>query len=253
MAKTTFTDIDAEPVTSDEEAPKTETTALAPTQSTAVAAQDDSFFSNEGFEGFTDKKALEIPRIILVHAVGDLSANFEPGSVVLNGEKKLVLPLEIIPLRVSNFIREHIPYNDESRKDDIPKTWKTPEEARKDGFVFFWEKDREDKSTPVCENAANIDLLMKGYPEIADLCPVNIGDDFFMPVRMSVKGKQHKLVYNKLYTQASFNKGAPPCAFRWGLSTKRLKEGSNWVWRMHIDLKGRNTPEQIEQYRSILG
>lgn len=254
MAQTKFDDIDVDPATAPAEAPKT--TALAPTQGTEIAVpRDDAFFKNDGFEGEYDKNSLTIPRITLVHAVGDLSEKFEAGAIVLNGEKTLKTPLEIIPLKIKSFVQEYIAYNDEDRKGDIPKRWENEAEARAAGFIAPWEReDKEDKS-PTFEPAASIDLLVKGYPEIADLCPLTFdgSEDCFMPVRLFVKGKQHGLIVKRLFTQSQFNKGAHPATFRWTLTPKRGKEGSNWCWRMHIDLRGRNTPEQVAQYRSITG
>lgn len=89
---------------------------------------------------------LRIPRLTLVQSVGDLSASFDAGAFVLDGEFELIpMPEDralrtkqstesyFIPLKMSAVYRENLDYNDPEQKNAIPKEFAEVDDVIADG------------------------------------------------------------------------------------------------------------------------
>lgn len=224
-------------------------TELVPTGSNEIVP--DNFFSNEGLEG-GDIGQTQIPWICLVHGVGDLSAKFAAGSLVLNAETALKQPLEITVVHQKMYMLEDIPFNSPERGTRRPNKFISLEQARAAGYLPKWETyDMDASEVKAVVNCADMDILVKGAPEEANY-PLEYSGVPYLYARMRAKGGDFKLTAEKVKSMAAFNKGKPLCVFKWTLTTNRLKIGANWVWRLNFASAGKNTPEFIDFARQLL-
>jgi len=218
--------------------------------SNALVAEN--FYSNEGLEG-GDVGQVQVPRIFIVHGVGDLSEKFQAGQLVLNAEQVLKQPLEITVVRQKMFMLEDIPFNSPDRGERMPKKFATVQEARNAGFIPKWEsyENPAAEGMPVVVNCADMDILVKGNAEDI-VCPLDFNGEGYFFARLRGKGKDFKMTAEKVKTSATFSKGTPLTGFRCVLTTVRLKEGKNFVWRLNYASKGKNTPEFVDFARQLL-
>lgn len=106
------------------------TSEIVPVASAAIVPAKS--FDECGVEGEITPADLKFPRINLVQKIGDLSNNFEPGSIVF--DKSTVLcaknkALELTVLRLKKQYQEVLPYGSE----DHPRIFNTMAEVREAG------------------------------------------------------------------------------------------------------------------------
>jgi hypothetical protein len=226
-------------------------TEIVPVQLGDAPIVTEDFFTNEGLEGDNIGQT-QIPWIFLVHGVGDLSAKFAPGSLVLNAELLLKQPLEITVVHQKMFMLEDIPFNSPERGVRRPNKFATLDLARAAGYLPKWETyDMETDGVKAVVNCADMDILVKGSATEENY-PLDYSGTPYLFARMRAKGGDFKLTAEKVKSIANFNRGKPLCTFKWVLTTNRLKIGANWVWRLNFASSGKNTPEFIEFARQLL-
>lgn len=251
MSKTSFADLDKALEAAATAAPEAAPTPTAITPAPSAEIVPDSFFGNEGLEGDVDAAGIQVPWIHLVHSVGDLSAKFQAGSLLYNGEVVLKLPLEAVVLRLKNYVIEDVPFQDREEGQRM-RTFENEAEARQAGFAMSWERKDLGKDRDYCTPCADIDLLVKGYPEIAELCPLDFNGEPYLIARHRTKGVNHKLAAGRVISAAAFNRGKPLTAFRWEFTAKRGLEGKNHVWRSYLTQKSKNSEEFVTWARQLL-
>jgi hypothetical protein len=133
----------------------------APAQSTAVAVVDYddapvalATVSNTplgAIAGDISSDDLKLPRLVAVQAVGDLSAVFQQGSILLDGEVVLAGPSKdapmkaseevlLIPMKAAVVYRENFDFKDQTTKDKIPREFSSVEAMRAAGGVDDFDK-----------------------------------------------------------------------------------------------------------------
>ena len=227
-------------------------TAITPTVPANTEVVPDSFFSNEGLEG-GDIGQIQIPWILLVHGVGDLSEKFQPGTLCLNGDNALKTPMNITVVRQKMYLLEHIPFAQRD-EETRPKRFASMAEARGAGYIPRWESyGLNDPTIKTVDNCADMDILVEGDPADESFpFPLEHDGKPFLFARIRAKGKDFKLAAEKVKSVAAFNRDKPLSLFKWELKTVRLKEGTNWVWRLSLTPKGKNSDEFVQFARQLL-
>lgn len=121
-----------------------EPNAVATQPTEAVATQNDVGMKLGHSGAEIDRDDLEIPKISVVQAVGDLSEVHEPGDIVLGAEphQKLVgkkEPLYFVPLATHKDYIENLDYDDEA----TPRTFPTAVAVAEAGLTLKWVDDQK--------------------------------------------------------------------------------------------------------------
>ena len=223
---------------------------IVPAAAQPTEIVSDNFFTNEGLEG-ADVGQVQVPWILLVHGVGDLSEKFQPGTLCLNADVALKQPLNVTVVRQKMYLLEDIPYAQRT-EESRPKRFADLATARAAGYIPKWEAYGLNDPTVKCVvNCADMDILVEGSAE-DELYPLDFDGKPYLFARIRAKGKDFKLAAEKVKSLAQFNPNKPLCVFKWVLKTVRLKEGTNWVWRLNLTPAGKNTEEFVAFARQLL-
>jgi hypothetical protein len=209
--------------------------------------------------GEFDQSDIRIPKLEMVHGVGDLSEVFAPGDIIYNGELKLAgkgEPIHMSVLSIRKFYRESLPYDPD--RDVMARIFATAEEVAAAGLTSEW----DDKTPPTVDKVAEMRVAIE--------CPEGVDRELF-PICVQVptaEGKTavmrfalavftvHRTSYapvaKQVFSAAAMTlKGKLP-AGRWRLATLREKRGGNVVTVPSFRLISRYTDPVVDYFYSNL-
>lgn len=200
-------------------------------------------------QGERSRADIKMPELRIVHNVGGLSENFEPGSLVLNGEKVLSqkgqTPVKLTVLNFKRYYSENLPYNPDGPK---PRTFETEAEMKAAGLHTEWINDQKPPATVVG------DALIAIESDVEDPhFPIEFG------------GKFYAIALWKLHSSSAFNRAGKTIltAAEWGLkaglhhgswllTTSREKLGKNFVQVPVLKSGPRNSKQLAEFFANVL-
>lgn len=225
------------------------TSEIVPASTAAIVSAKS--FDDCGVEGEITTADLKFPRINLVQKLGDLSNNFESGSIVF--DKSVVLstknePLNLTVLRLKKQYQEVLPYGSE----DHPRVLNTMAEVREVGGTIT----RGEGGTLFAE-MATIQVAVKrpqDCPEEQDalFCEEFNGDQYALGLWTLAKTaytSAGKTLITKAMNQL---KSAGILSGIWSVSVE-LRKSDKYQWYVPIfKLTDIHTPEAQSFFRSLL-
>jgi len=203
--------------------------APVPATTTASTALVTPVTDTGGFTGEFDASDIIMPRLSIVQKVGDLSEQFDPGSLVLNKRLLLAEPgesLVVTVLRAKKYFMEVRPYGDEVR----PRIFNTHAETLAAGFTLEtdWTTGAKATAKPVLDcvvaihgtaklaTAPEFTLTFDGTPFALALWSINSVSAYKESAKVLLSAKQ---MYLKRFVEQS-----------WSLTTGKVKFGVNTVF-----------------------
>jgi hypothetical protein len=205
-----------------------------------------------GVEGELDRSDFQMPKLELVHGVGDLSALFDAGDIVYNSCVKLASknePVFLAVLAVRKFYRESLPYDPD--RDTPSRVFLTAEEASDAGLTTQW--DNETGAPPQVDKVAEIRVAIE--------CPDGVDPDTFPLVCDAGESGIYRFAVATWYVSRTayapvakpiFNAAAMLLrdnvhAGRWRLATNRVKKSGNVV-TMPVFRFDKRYPEAVVKF-----
>jgi hypothetical protein len=215
-----------------------------------------------GVSGDYQESDFRLPRINVVQAVGPLSEDFEPGTVVLN--KDIVLlpaasdpkvwgdPLHVTVLNAKKQFQENVEYGN----DDMPETVDTLEEVTARGGWIDWRGEEKPPWRPMLTAL----LLIEAPNELlADEFSIQGSDGKAYELALwTMKGTSYSRAGKAINTAARFalrNKetGLPELhKGKWTLQVRREKLGTNLVFVPRLRQHGKHSDEFIAFVTTLL-
>lgn len=198
---------------------------------------------------------LRLPRLQIVYGVGKLSAEFNPGSLVLGRDTLLVekgKPLEVIILGTLKYWKE---YTSGKTYDPnkIPRSYKTAAEVTANGGTTDWVGSQG----PTFSRAMQLKMLIQ-QPEgvLSSIFDgITIGGKNYAPAVWDVDKQAYKRVGSPVNVAANFSlKNSGLLAGRFEITTKsEVVNKNNTIVPTIKLLPARNTDEEIEQIKALFG
>lgn len=206
--------------------------------------------------GEFDQTDIKIPKLEMVHGVGDLSTSFTPGDLIYNGDTKIAgkgEPIHLSVLSIRKYYRESLKYDPD--REIMPRVFATAEEVQAAGLTPEW----DDKTPPTVDKVAELRIAIE-CPESETI------DRELFPICIELEGKVmrfalavfsvHRTSYSPVAKQvfsaaAMTLKGRLP-AGRWRLATLREKRGGNVVTLPSFRLVSRYTDPVVEYFYNTL-
>ena len=195
------------------------------------------------------------PRLNIVQAVGPLSANWAPGTVLY--EKSLILASPVVDpatgqvdnskpsqpgigitvLNMRKQYRENLPYG----RDEMPEVVDSVEEVTERDGTLQWVDDEP----PSWVSVAHLLVLVAATnPVVAANFPFEFGGVKYGLALYSVQ----KTSYGVFKTVNSATRGRLRGGLHlggWTMHVKREKAGKNFVWKPHFNPAGQHPPELV--------
>jgi hypothetical protein len=200
--------------------------------------------------GSVDSRDLIIPRLNIVQNVGPLSQEFDGGDLVFNKETVLATveqPIYLTVLSVDKTYEERLPYDPNGPR---PTVYKSIEEVVEAGHWVDW---RNNQPPPVREVATILVLIEK--PEGVDGLGFSheLLDKEYALALWTLRGTGYTRGAKKILSASQLElQKTGLLSGLWELSTERAQVNGNWVFAPVIRLKGKNSPELIEQIKERL-
>lgn len=241
--KKTMPEIDLDTTTT--EAPSN---AIAEKENTAIA----SFEPADGLMGEITADDTRIPTLNIVHGVGPLSEDFNPGSLVYNREtvladgskdgSKTAIDLTVV------VARKQYTENLEWGSDSLPRVVDTLEEVREAGGSIAWVNNERPSWLPMLKCIC----LIKGDPDMPGF-DYALDGDYYAPALWVIKGSA---AYNRaaksIITAGSMGLRERGLASGlWSLSARREKLGENFVYVPLLVQKGKNSEAFVEAVKQL--
>ena len=215
-----------------------------------------------GLQGDFAEEDFRLPRINIVQAVGPLSEDFEPGSIVYN--KDLVLlepgkdpkvwsdPLQVTVLNAKKQFQENLDYGVE----EMPETVDTLEEVQERGGWLDWRGDEKPPWRPMLTVLLLIEAPSEAMVEEFSI-QGNDGKAYELAL-WTLKGSAYSRAGKAINTAARFalrNKetGEPELhKGRWTLQVRREKLGTNLVYVPRLRQHGKHDDGFVEFITTLL-
>jgi len=214
-----------------------QTTAVTPYEEEETFALTSP--TTDDFVGEEDASDFIIPRLIQVYDVGELSEEFTPGSLLLNGEYQVVegnkdnpVPVNITFVGFRKFYEEHVEWGDDSK---TPRRFATLQEVHNAGLWIEWRDNERPSAYPVALATCVLEA-----PEGADEAYFPYvyvdGEGNTIPYALCIwklKGSAYTSCFKPVNTSRKFackpdNGGLKSQS--WDISFKREKRGENLTW-----------------------
>jgi len=203
-------------------------------------------------EGDMDMSDLKMPRLDMVHGVGELSKTFNPGDLVYN--ECLVLAEKGTPIFLSvlsgrKYYRESLPYDPD--REEMPRLFGSAAEAEAAGLSTSWQDNRP----PDVDKVAEFRIVIEA-PEGLDTSafPLGIEADgkeyFFAPAVWRVSRTAYGPVARQVFSAAALTlKNCLP-AGRWKLNTVREERNGNVITLPVFRQSGRYPDAVVEFFNT---
>ena len=254
--------------------PKTEATgadlskqASAPGAGTGVAMMSTPLGQ---IGGQIDAADLIIPRASIVHGVGKLSEDFEPGSLVLDAEAEVVdmpddkrarmsnsNPYLMIPLRAVKVFRENFDFNDPDTKDKFPREFLSEDDVVAAGGRVEFAKASEGNFRPALNlQMALVRKTADVTPEIEHYFVDSYGDESFCIANLRLTKTSFRVAGKILITDMARTlrrREGGMLAARYLCINERVAAGDNMVWTPKFRLlPDSNEKGLIQYFRDLL-
>lgn len=222
--------------------------AIAEKGNTAIA----SFEPADGLMGEITADDTRIPTLNIVHGVGPLSEDFDPGSLVYNREtvladgskdgSKTAIDLTVV------VARKQYTENLDWGSDSLPRVVDTLEEVREAGGSIAWVNNERPSWLPMLKCIC----LIKGDPDTPGF-DYALDGDYYAPALWVIKGSA---AYNRaaksIITAGSMGLRERGLASGlWSLSARREKLGENFVYVPLLVQKGKNSEAFVEAVKQL--
>lgn len=215
-----------------------------------------------GISGEFDKGDLSVPKLNIVQAVGPLSEDFKPGTVLFNKTLTLVPanddpkewtpPLEITVLNARKQFQEVKDYD----SDEQGRTVDSMEEVEAAGGWIVWKNDEKPPWRPMLTALCLIRSPSETVAEQFNIAGpdghvyelalwVMTGVSYTSAAKQIITASQYSLK-NKETGEAELHKG------RFHLQVRREKKGANLVYVPRLMLKGKHDDEFVNFASSLL-
>lgn len=208
------------------------------------------------------REDFRLPRINVVQAVGQLSEDFKPGTILLNKEVELVAastdpkewtePLELIVLNARKQFRENIEFDG----DKQPRVLDTLAEVEKNGGWIDWRNDEKPPWSPMLTALLLVKARTEAHAEQFGI-PGPDGAQYEMAlwtmtgVAFSKAGKA--IMTAGTYSLKNKETGEPMLHLgRWHLQVRREKLGTNLVYVPRLQSAGKNDAEFVKFAEGLL-
>ncbi|VGO19145.1 hypothetical protein [Pontiella sulfatireligans] len=215
-----------------------------------------------GLQGDFAEEDFRLPRINIVQAVGPLSEDFEPGSIVYN--KDLILldpgsdpkvwsdPLNVTVLNAKKQFQENLDYGVE----EMPETVDTLDEVQERGGWIDWRGDEKPPWRPMLTVLLLIEAPSDALAE--EFSIQGIDGKAYELALWTLKGSAYSRAGKAINTAARFalrNKetGQPELhKGKWTLQVRREKLGTNLVYVPRLRQHGKHPDEFVEFVTTLL-
>lgn len=207
-----------------------------------------------GVSGDIDETDLRVPRLSLVHSVGDLSEEFTPGDLVISTSKLLLAhknePVNLIVLNIGKTYEETLPY-DPDPNSPRPRVFNSRQEVLDAGLWTDWKNDQRPPVHPV----ADMTVLIE-QPEGVDGSSFTkeILNKNYMMARWTVRKTAYTSSAKTVFSAAAAELASSGVEHGlWTLVIERQLKGGNWVFTPVLKLAGKSTPEFVGVMTALLG
>lgn len=203
----------------------------------------------EGAHGEFDPNETLVPRLNIVHGVGDLVDSFAQGSVVYNRETELQQPLKLTIFGYKKFWIQNIKFNKEVKP---VKYYSLEDVVKSGGNVNDKVKEDEDPNNfrPGLDTLLAIELPI----EQADLPgSIDFEDKFYARALWVIQ----KTTYNNVIRQLNFvnlgldKRGLSIASQSWTMRVERKQLTNNKVYLPKLTAGNLHKPEFVEFLRAI--
>lgn len=202
-------------------------------------------------EGDFSPGDIRLPRLQLVHGVGNLAESFNPGDVVLGGDNLLVHkgePLELIVLSARQYWKEYLG-GEKYDRSHIPVTYATEQDVLRAGGTTRWENG----VGPSFNQAMELKLLIKQPKDvICGLFGIPLGDATYAPAVWDVDKSAYRRVGPTVLTAARFSlraRGLLSGIFTLLTKTEKINDNNTIV--PNFRMTGHNSDEVVEAIKVL--
>jgi len=208
-----------------------------------------------GVGGEVDMTDMKIPRLELVHGVGELSKTFNPGDIVYNSILKLASkgePVHLSVLSIRKFYRESLPYDPNS--DEIGRVFQTLEEVHAAGLVSEWINNQKPGVAKVAELRVALECPRSEDEDMFPLAVVNEAGKAtsFAIASWFVTKTAYAPVAKQVFSAAAMLLRNSLPAGRWRLHTVREERNGNVSTIPVFRFVGKYPPEVIDFFNTAI-
>jgi hypothetical protein len=208
----------------------------------------------DGVEGEVSMSDIKLPRVNVVQKVGQLSDNFQPGSILF--EKQVVLttgktPVDMTPIRIRKQYQRKVAWGS-AASEEAPEVYDTVAEVRAAGGSLQFGDDNYFQEIAHIQLAIKLPEDVEG-DEVIDLFPYQFGESLYAIAMWTVSSSGYTAVAKPLFTAAAGLLRGGLYHGHYNVTTEVRKNAQNSWYAPKLTFAGKHTPEAAEFFKSIAG